>query len=62
MIVANCCHPLAAIPILQNPELLQHLKDKVTIEPNGVTLSKATGIPPHVSQLNLLTSLLGLCI
>ena len=53
-------HPFGAIPLLQNPELLRRLKEKVTIEPTR-TMSKATGVPPHVMQLNLMTSLLELC-
>lgn len=58
--VANRRHPFSTIPLLQNPELLQRLKEKVTIEAT-VTMGKATGIPPHVSQLNLMCSLLELC-
>ncbi len=42
-------------PILLNVELLSHLKGKVTLEPT-LSLSKATGIPPHVKQLNLISS------
>jgi hypothetical protein len=53
-------HPLSAVPLLQNPELLNRLKTKVTIEPTN-SLAIATGIPPHVKQLNLMTSLLELC-
>lgn len=53
-------HPFSAIPLLQTPELLIRLKAKVT---TGITvcMPKATGIPPHVMQLNLMTSLLKLC-
>ena len=53
-------HPFGAIPLLQNPELLRRMKEKVTIEPTP-SMSKATGVPPHVMQLNLMTSLLELC-
>jgi hypothetical protein len=53
-------HPLSAVPLLQNPELLNRLKMKVTIEPTN-SLAISTGIPPHVKQLNLMTSLLELC-
>ena len=53
-------HPLSAVPLMQNPELLSRLKEKVTIESTD-SLSTATGVPPHVSQLNLMTSLLQLC-
>ena len=53
-------HPLSAVPLLQNPELLNRLKTKITIEPTN-SLAVSTGIPPHVKQLNLMTSLLELC-
>lgn len=56
----NPGHPFSGLPILQNVELLSHLKGKVTLEPT-LSLSKATGIPPHVKQLNLISSLLKLC-
>ena len=52
-----------SIPLwqLQNPTLLLRLKAKGTIEPTEF-MSKATGVSPHVMQLNLLmTSLLELC-
>jgi hypothetical protein len=55
-----CGHPFGAIPLLENPELLRRLKEKVTTEPTR-TMTKATGVPPHVMQLNLMTSLLELC-
>jgi hypothetical protein len=53
-------HPMSAVPLLQNPELLIRLKTKITIEPSN-SLSTATGIPPHVMQLNMMTALLELC-
>jgi hypothetical protein len=53
-------HPFAAIPLLQNQHLLLRLKVKVTIEPTEL-MAKATGVPPHVMQMNLMTSLLELC-
>ena len=53
-------HPFAAIPLLQNQQLLLRLKAKVTIEPTEL-MSKPTGVPPHVMQMNLMTSLLKLC-
>ena len=51
---------MSAVSLLQNPELLFHRKCKVTIEPTN-SLTIATGIPPHVMQLNMMTSLLELC-
>ena len=56
----HCGHPFAAIPLLQNQHLLLRLKVKVTIEPTEL-MAKATGVPPHVMQMNLMTSLLQLC-
>jgi hypothetical protein len=53
-------HPFSAIPILQNPTLLARLKTKVTLEPTE-SMGQATGVPPHVAQMNLMTSLLELC-
>jgi hypothetical protein len=53
-------HPMSAVPLHQNPELLIRLKTKITIEPSNL-LSTATGIPPHVMQRNMMTALLELC-
>ena len=53
-------HPFSAVPLLQHPELLLRLRTKVTTAPTE-TMSKSTGVPPHVMQLNLMTSLLELC-
>jgi hypothetical protein len=53
-------HPFAAIPLLQNQHLLLRLKVNVTIEPTEL-MAKATGVPPHVMQMNLTTLLLDLC-
>ncbi len=53
-------HPFAAILLLQNQHLLLRLKVKVMIEPTEL-MAKATGVPPHVMQMNLMTSLLQLC-
>ena len=52
-------HPFAAIPQLHNQHLLLRLKVKVTIRPTEM-MAKATGVPPHVMQMNLMT-LLELC-
>ena len=53
-------HPFSAVPLLQNPELLLCSKAKVATAPTE-TMSKSTGVPPHVMQLNLMTSLLEFC-
>ena len=58
--IANRGHPFSAIPLLQNPDLLRRLKAKVTIEPTE-SMRTPTGVPPHVKQLNLMTTLLKLC-
>ena len=59
--VANRRHPFSTIPLLQNPELMQPLKEKLRIEATVTSMAKTTGIPSHVSQLNLMCSLLELC-
>jgi hypothetical protein len=57
----NPGHPFSAIPLLQSPTLLARLKTKVTLEPTE-SMRQATGVPPHVVQLNLMTSsILNLC-
>jgi hypothetical protein len=53
-------HPFNGIPLLQNPLLLARLKAKVTLETTD-SMRHPTGVPPHVAQMNLLTSLLELC-
>ena len=58
--VDNRRHPFCAIPLFQNPELLRRLKTKVTTEPTQMLL-RPTGVPPHVEQLNMITTLLDLC-
>ena len=52
----HCGHPFAAIPLLQNQQLLFLLKAKVMIEPTEL-MAKATGVPPHVMHVILLTLL-----
>ena len=53
-------HPVAGIPLINNPALLRDLKELVTIEPSP-QISIATGIPPHVHHAKLTTSCLELC-
>jgi hypothetical protein len=57
----HCGHPFAAIPLLQNQQLLLRLKAKVMIEPTEL-MAKATGVPPHVRQMILMTCSLGVSI
>ena len=45
-------HPIAQIPLLQNPELLAELAKCVTLK--GCNKMKPTGVPPHVQQTSLL--------
>jgi hypothetical protein len=50
-------HPFQNIPILQNPTLLQVLKQLVTCDPcNGVMMP--SGVPRHIKNLKLLYSML----
>ena len=42
-------HPFTSIPVLQKPDLLSKLKDKVTTEATR-HMTKATGVPPHVEK------------
>ena len=50
-------HPFNSIPLLQEPELLLRLKDKVTTEKTD-NMCHTTGVPPHVEQMRLQKSLL----
>jgi len=45
----NSNHPFNTIPVLQRPELLDKLKELVTLEPAG-TITKASGVPLHIKQ------------
>jgi len=45
----NSQHPFNSIPVLQQPELLNKLKQLVTLEPAG-TIRKASGVPSHIKQ------------
>lgn len=50
-------HPFQNIPIMQNPNLLQELKQLVTCDPcNGITMP--SGVPRHIKNLTLLHSML----
>ena len=53
-------HPFAKIPLLQHPELLQELKAYITTEPKG-TVTKATGIPPHIRMVTKIAKVADLC-
>lgn len=55
--VKDPSHPFSALPILNQDDLLQRLKLKVTLDPTPM-MPKATGIPPHVENLVLLEQLL----
>ena len=52
-------HPFSTIPIVQNQELLNNLKQKVTTQKTQ-NMNCATGIPPHVLQCVELRRLLEL--
>jgi hypothetical protein len=49
-------HPFAGLPLRQATELLTYLKKYVTIKPSRKM--KATGVPPHVKQLKILSVLI----
>jgi hypothetical protein len=53
-------HPFDLIPLLSNPELLNDLKELVTLDPEG-TMTSATGIPPHVASATILNKVLTVC-
>jgi hypothetical protein len=53
-------HPFAGIPLVNNPALLQDLKELVTIKPSP-QISTPTGIPQHVHHAKQTTSCLELC-
>jgi hypothetical protein len=50
-------HPFAAILLLQNLQILLCLQAKVTIKHTEL-MAKATGVPPDVMQMSLMSSLL----
>jgi len=54
-------HPFAALPLLNNCDLLCQLKDLVTLDPVG-HIKNATGIPPHIEQGLLTCKVLDTCI
>ena len=53
-------HPFQAIPILQRRDLMNRLKQKLTVEPTD-SMKSPTGIPPHVEQMLMMKNLLELC-
>jgi hypothetical protein len=42
-------HPFTTIPLLQAPELLRRLQEKVTVDKTS-NLNQPTGVPPHVGH------------
>ena len=50
-------HPFQNIPILQNPHLLQKLKELVTCDP-GFGITGPSGVPRHIKNLKLLYKIL----
>jgi len=53
-------HPFAALPLLNNAELLQRLKPLVVLDPIG-QIQNATGIPPHIEHCILTRDVLETC-
>lgn len=54
-------HPFNAIPLLSSPQLLNDLKELVTLEPEG-HVKQATGIPPHVQHAKTAKEILTACL
>jgi hypothetical protein len=42
-------HPFATIPLLQAPELLRRIQEKLTVDKTS-NLNQPTGVPPHVGH------------
>ena len=55
-IAANSAHPFQSIPILQQTDLLEQLKELVTIKETG-DITKATGVPRHVRLWKRITEI-----
>ena len=55
-IAANSAHPFLSIPVLQRIDLLNKLKEMVTIKPAGDVLTP-TGVPRHVKMMKKLTEM-----
>ena len=45
----DASHVFNTIPILNDPELLLRLKERVTLKLN-IQISQPTGVPPHVEN------------
>jgi len=53
-------HSFTLIPLMNNPSLVDRLKNKITIQPRG-QITTATGIPPHVSMAIEVRRVLNIC-
>ena len=53
-------HPFAALPLLNNPQLLEQLRPLVMLEPIG-QIKNAMGIPPHIKHCILTRDVLETC-
>jgi hypothetical protein len=49
------------IPLLSNPDLLQDLKELVTLEPEG-QVKDASSIPPHIQNAKMVRKVLDTCL
>ena len=57
MVNSDPNHHFVATPsLIQNPELLQALKSKVTVEAAD-SMPKVAGMPPHVEQMKMMKSM-----
>ena len=50
----NPGHLFSMLPILQDQELLEKLSELITRKPSAAM--RVTGVPPHITQLNMLDS------
>ena len=60
IIIKKPGHPFSLMPLMNSPQLLERLKEKVGLEVGG-QVSRVTGIPPHIQNAILCTKLLKLC-
>ena len=57
----HAAHPFLNIPLLNDANLLEELKELVTLEPT-YTVKFATGVPPHVSHMKAIKQVLNVSL
>lgn len=60
IIASNPSHPFSNIPIFNEHELLNQLKEEATLKPT-THVPMATGIPPHISHAKALKEVFEMC-